>query len=150
MSSTANIGCLKSRREMLKHKFLTSKVNTIYKTQRILQLKDIYNLEVSKFMYKYTNSQLPALFNNYFELITDVHPYNTRQIKTRLFALPKARSNSGAKMIKYCVIETWSKIPSEIRNKTFLALFAADCRKQARCGYQKHCVFLIGVHRAVH
>jgi len=27
-------------------------------------------------MYKSTNSQLPATFNNYFKLITDVHPYN--------------------------------------------------------------------------
>ena len=35
-------------------KLLTNKVSTIYKMQKILQLKDIYNLEVSKFMYKYT------------------------------------------------------------------------------------------------
>jgi len=66
-------------------------------------------------MYKYTTSKLPATFNNYFKLITDVHPYNTRQIKTQQFALPKARSNSGAKMIKYSAIEIWSKISSEIR-----------------------------------
>jgi len=39
---------------------LTSTVPNIYKTQKILQLKDIYNLEVSKFMYKYRNSQLPV------------------------------------------------------------------------------------------
>jgi len=32
-------------------------------------------------MYKYANSQLPATFNNLFELITDVHPYNTRKSK---------------------------------------------------------------------
>jgi len=78
--------------------------------QKILQLKDICNVELSKFMYKYT-PQLPAAFNNYFKLITDVHPYNTRQIKTRQFALPKARLNSGAKMIKYSAIEIWSKVP---------------------------------------
>jgi len=41
--------------------------------QKIIQLKDIYNLEVSKFMYKYTTSQLPAAFNNYFKLITNIH-----------------------------------------------------------------------------
>ena len=29
-------------------------------------------------MYKYTTSQLPAMFNNYFKLITDGHSYNTR------------------------------------------------------------------------
>jgi len=35
-------------------KRLTNNVTTIYKMQKIPQLKDIYNLEVSKFMYKYT------------------------------------------------------------------------------------------------
>jgi len=59
--------------------------------QKILQLKDMYNLELSKFMYEYTTSQLPATFNNYFKLITDVHSRNTRQIKTRQYSLPKAR-----------------------------------------------------------
>jgi len=92
---------------------LTSKVTTIYTTQKILLLKDIYNLEVSNFIYKYTNSQLPATFNNYFKLIADLHPYNTRQIKTRQFALPKARSNSGAKMIKYF----GSLVKKSFRNK---------------------------------
>ena len=63
-------------------KVLTNTAATIYKMQKILQLKDIYNLELSKVMYKYTTSQLPATFNNYFKLITDVHSYNIRQIKT--------------------------------------------------------------------
>ena len=94
--------------------------------QKILQLKDIYNLEVSKFMYKYTTSQLPTTFNKYFKLITDVHSYNTRQIKNRQFASPKARSNSGAKMINYSAIELWSKIPPEIKNKPCLVLFLAE------------------------
>jgi len=99
-----------------KSELLTSKVTTIYKTQKILHLKGIYNLEVSKFMYNYTNSQLPVTFNNYFKLITDVHPYNTRQIKIRQFALPNAHSNSDAKMIKYSAIKIWSRIFSEIKN----------------------------------
>jgi len=34
-----------------------------------------------------------------------IYQYNTRQIKTRQFALPKARSNSGAEIIKYSAIE---------------------------------------------
>jgi len=97
--------------------------------------KDIYNLEVSKFMYKYTTSQLPATFNNYFKLITDVPSHDTRQIKTRQIALPKARSNSGAKMIKYSAIEYWSTIPPEIKNKTCLALFLAEYKKYVVLSY---------------
>jgi len=34
-------------------------------------------------MYKCTNSQLQATFNNYFKLITDVHSNNTKQTETR-------------------------------------------------------------------
>jgi len=109
-------------------KLLTNKVSTIYKIQKILQLKDIYNLEVSKFMNKYTTSQLPATFDNYFKLTTDVHSYNTRQVKTRQFALPKARSNSVAKMLKYSAIEIWSKILPEIKNKTCLEFFWQSIR----------------------
>jgi len=116
-------------------KLLTNKVTTIYKMQKILELKDISNLEVSKLMYKYTTSQLPAAFNNYFKLITDVHSYNTRQVKTRQFALPKARSTSGAKTIKYSTMEIWSKIPPEIKNKTCLALFLAEYKKYVLLSY---------------
>ena len=126
-------------------KLLTSKFTTIYKMQKILQLKGIYNLVVSKFMYKYTTSHLPATFNNYFKLITDVHSYNTKQVKTRQFALPKARSNSGAKMIKYSAIDIWSKIPPEIRNKTCLALFLAEYKKYVLLSYEKQilCFYLM-------
>ena len=76
-------------------------------------------------MCKYPTSQLHVSFNNYFKLITDVHSYNTRQVKIRQFASPKSRSNSGAKMIKYSAIEIRSKIPPEIKNKRCLALFLA-------------------------
>ena len=82
---------------------VTRKVAIIYKTQNILQLKDIYNLPESKLMCKYTNSKLPATFNKHFKLMTDVHPYNTRQTKTRQFALPKAHSSSGENMSKHSV-----------------------------------------------
>ena len=116
-------------------KLLTNKVTTIYKMQTILQLKDMHNLEVGKFMYKYTTFQLPATFHNYFKLITDDHSYNTRQIKTRQFASPKARSNAGAKMTKYSAIEIWSKIPPEIKNKTCLAYFLAEYKKYVLLSY---------------
>jgi len=66
-----------------------------------------------------------------------IYPYNTRQIKTRQFALPKARSNSGAKMIKFSATEILSKIPSEIKSITCLALFAANYKKYVLLGYQK-------------
>jgi len=43
---------------------------------------------------------------------------NNRYGSDLQFALPKARLNSGAKMIKHSAIEIWSRIPLEIKNKT--------------------------------
>jgi len=48
---------------------------------------------------------------------------NHRSDSDLQFALPKAHSNSGAKMIKQNAIQIWSRIPLEIKNKTCLALF---------------------------
>ena len=62
-------------------------------------------------MHNYTNSKLLAAFNNYFKLITDVHPCNMTQTKTRQFDLPKAHLNSSSKMIKHSTIEILPKIP---------------------------------------
>jgi len=44
------------------------------------------------------------------------------------FVLPKAPSNSGAKMIKHSAIEIWSRIPSETKHKTCLALSGRSIR----------------------
>jgi len=133
MSSTTNIGCFKSPpppiRCLNRNELVINKIATIYKTQKIIQLKDIYNVEVRKFMYTNAKSWLPATFINYFKLITDVYSYNTKQVKTRQFALPKARSKSGAKMIKLSAVEIWSKMPLEIKNKQCLALFSEEYKK---------------------
>jgi len=59
------------------NELVTRKIATICKMQKILQHQGTYNPQVSKFMYKYTKSHLPAKFNNYFYLTTDVHPYST-------------------------------------------------------------------------
>jgi len=59
----------------------------------------------------------------------------TRQIKTRQIALPKARLNLGAKMMKYSAIEIWSKIPPEIKSKTCWALFLAEYKKYVLLSY---------------
>jgi len=76
MSGTANTGYFKSHHEMLKHK-----INFDYLVfVKFFKLDDTHYLKVRKFMQNCTKSQLPGTFNNYFELITVVHPYDARQI----------------------------------------------------------------------
>ena len=67
-----------------------------------------------------------------------IYPYNSRQIKTRQFALPNAHSNSGAEMIKCSAIEISSNIPSKKIYITCLVLFVAKYKKCVLLGCQKH------------
>jgi len=60
-------------------------------------------------MHKYTNSQLPATINNYFKLITDIHPYDKDKSNSTI-CFGKTHLKTGDNMIKYSAIEIWSKI----------------------------------------
>ena len=53
---------------------------------------------------------------------------NNRSDSDLQFALPKARSNSGAKMIKHSAIEIWSRTPSEIKIKRVWHFFRRSIR----------------------
>jgi len=118
------------------NELVTSKVSDMYKTQEIVPLKGVYNLEGSQFMHRHINSQLPPTFNN-SKNFTDVYPYNTSQTKIRLFALPKAPSNSSAKMLQWIAIQIWSKVPSEIKykHKPCLTFVSADYKRIVLLGY---------------
>ena len=51
----------------------------IFKQLKLLKLKDIYTLNVGKFMFKVTNNQVPNKIKPYFPLNTGIHNYSTRQ-----------------------------------------------------------------------
>jgi len=40
--------------------------NNIFKLVKILQVSDLYQLNMAKFMYKYNANILPSSFDNYF------------------------------------------------------------------------------------
>ena len=58
---------------------------TIYKTFDLLQLKDIYNLELAKFMHKVYHNTLPKSLCNMFRRIDSVHSYPTSSSRRREF-----------------------------------------------------------------
>ena len=45
---------------------------------KILKVKDIFELEIAKFMYSYYHSMLPENFDNYIEYAGKHHDYKTR------------------------------------------------------------------------
>ena len=51
----------------------------LYNQQSILSLNRLYYFDIGIFLYKYSNSMLPGISNNFFHKIEDSHSYCTRQ-----------------------------------------------------------------------
>ena len=62
-------------------------INNLYKNFELLKLKDIYRLELAKFMYKLEHNKLLKLFNNFVKM-TNHRTYGTRQATSSNYFLP--------------------------------------------------------------
>ena len=66
----------------------------LFKRNNILPIDDLYELQLAKFMFKYSRNELPTKLMQNFELNKDVHNHNTRHkndphikhYNTRIFA----------------------------------------------------------------
>ena len=81
---------------------------------KLLVFDDMFTLEVSKFMHRYSKTTLPSSFDEYFRTIE--HHYNTRTRANSGLVLPRPRTDSGKQSIKYSDVKIWSAIPLDIRN----------------------------------
>ena len=65
-----NFRCLKDR----------VKMSTLYKDMKILQVKDIFKIEVTKFMHSFHHSNLPCVFDSYYKSVATQHNHNTIKV----------------------------------------------------------------------
>ena len=56
---------------------------------KLFKLDKIYNLEVTIFMYEIKVRSFSNVFTNYFQAITTIHSYNTRQATNNKYYHPK-------------------------------------------------------------
>ena len=92
---------------------------TIYKSLDILQLKDIYHLELGKFMHKANYRALPLNLNNMFTRIDTVHRYPTSSSRNRVFYQSRALTSAYQNWISTAGIHLWESIELSMRNKNF-------------------------------
>ena len=50
----------------------------LFAKYNVLNVEDMYNLELGTFMFKYATNELPISFKNYFTKRSDIHNYKTR------------------------------------------------------------------------
>ena len=95
---------------------------------RILNLTDIYKLQIGKFMYHCKSGLhvLPDSFNDMFLVTRQVHSYGTRI--SELFYLPQCRTNIRKFSISFQGPNFYNSLSPEIRNATSTATFCSELR----------------------
>ena len=113
----------------------------IFKELKILKLKDIHKLFICKFVYKWTQGQLPSNFNHWFMYTSQVHQHFTRRnytdgIDNKLLYIPFGRTtNYGCKKLKVLAPVLWNIIPLEIKLKPTVQQFTNNFKKYVLDSY---------------
>lgn len=88
----------------------------LFNELKILQIHQIFKLQVLIFVFKYKNSLLPRVFHNYFVPTQDVHRYNTRQCYN--FYPPRVRTCLSKRNIRYTGCLFWNSLDVKIKSET--------------------------------
>ena len=94
---------------------------------KTLKIQDIHSLQTGVFMYKFTNNQLPELFNNFFDLNSNIHTYPTRHSTD--FHLENPRTILAQKSIKHHGPDVWNTLPYNIKRCCSLGIFKASLKE---------------------
>ena len=78
---------------------------------------------IAIFMYKYHYQLLPLVFQNFFDALTSIHSYNTRQASKKSYYIPKARTNYGIFNIRFQGPKVWNSIDESFKSLTSLKKF---------------------------
>ena len=88
------------------------RLDNVYLNYRILKVKELYDLEISKFMYQHHVNSLPVCFQNYFGIS---YQRVTRNSANSNYNTPFYRSNRGQRSIKFYGPKIWNSLPRNFR-----------------------------------
>ena len=78
---------------------------------RILKVRDLYNLEVAKFMHSHSNKTLPDCFLSFFRESSQNHTHYTRASNDILYNTIRCRTARGQRSIRFHGPKVWNDIP---------------------------------------
>ena len=108
-------------------KSFTSPSTPIFSDLKILKLYDLFDFKLLTFVYESVNKISPSFFHNFFETLTTVHHYNTRQaLKGDIFMTRENTLQYGLRCVRYAGAKSWNSIPDVIRQSPSVSNF---CRK---------------------
>ena len=77
------------------------KMISMYKSIKILQIQDIYELQMAKFKHSFYHKRLPSVFNDYFKYLSLQHHHITRSISNKNLYLQRIKTHRGLTSFSY-------------------------------------------------
>jgi len=105
-----------------------TKTTVLYSKHKILEILDLFQLSVAKFMYSFYNGGLPNQFDNYFPEIASVHKNQTRLASLQKYYLPRMKRSLGQLSLLYIGPKIWSNIPENLKSSSPYS-FGKKCKK---------------------
>ena len=120
--------------------------NPIFKELELLKIKDIFYLNINKFIHKCINKKAPSNFDNWFSINT--YKYTTRskvnfdnknkliantewdKLSTNNLYIPHGRTvTMGLNQIKVSGPRIWNSLPNSLKTQTSSTLFIKNLKK---------------------
>ena len=83
----------------------------LLKSLRLLKFSDIIHLEILSFVYQWYHKLSPSCFVNYFNPVSSIHSYNTRQSQIdNLFVKSVHTTEYGIRSLSYTGPKLWNSL----------------------------------------
>ena len=104
----------------------------------ILQVNEIFKIELAKFMYRFSHNSLPDCFREYFVEVINKHKHLTRS-STNNFYVPRKKCAKGQSGLNYLGPRLWLEIPDNIKKKNTMKSFTVSYKKLLIESYDVDC-----------
>jgi hypothetical protein len=95
--------------------------SSLFKSKMMLKFKDIYLLNLGKFMFSYQSNLLPPSFSNFFSTTDQIHSHNL--LTAGQFYVPFCRTKAKQFTVKYKGPKFFNSLNSEIRDSPSISTF---------------------------
>ena len=105
----------------------------LFKKYNLLNVYDIYLLEVCTFMYKEFNNKLPDIFHKYFNQQKNLHRYQTRHAED--YKIPHFKTNFARKTIRATGPIKWNLTEKHVKEAKTIKHFRNKIKKNIIAEY---------------
>ena len=90
-------------------------VTFLYKNLNFLKLKDVYKLELAKFMHKLFYNKLLNVFKTKFIKLINIHSLETRKSNQSNYFLSRVNKIACQRKLNYLGVKLWNEIKDELK-----------------------------------